>query len=657
MRMTHRLVLCASIAALTIAMPGVASADPDLLAPGTTGLTAPTGIARTPDGALWVADEVRGVCRVVAGDLVDSPYCGNAPHDENEDEENEPPEGGTDALVQADALAAAAPVDAAGAPVTPASVSGLAFDPRTNDFYVGDRSSSGGGVWRLHYADGAIDGVTEIVAVADRVETVALAPNGDLYYALKRAGQVLRVADPGGAPSAPELVATLGGGTDDTEIAVESMAVTEDALYIGGVGLSRLSLTDAGATPQPVAGFEGREITALAADAARGRLYVGDVAPQLGDVVEVVNVETGDHEPYERGFATVTTLGVDAAGAVLVADDPSLATQFTAWQARLWAIPVHETGWPQATITRSPAAASAATDVRFAYRSRDGASFECRLDGGAFEPCPGTGSGEQTYHGLPEGEHHFSVRAKDGLTGLHAGATFTLDRTAPKVTAIQPANEYLEGVSAPRIRFSVNEPGIAYTCSLDGGPFKPCYSGNPVEDLAPGVHVLRVVGTDAAGNASDPNAPIASVRITVLARWRPDLAPARNAAPAVAAAAVPGVAVAGASAASEPKPLLFPFTLRFKDAKGTTRLLRFGLDAPHGSAQLRVTVKDWRGRSVLTRVVTVRANARNRLDLTLTRAEQRRLRPGRYLVRAVLRTAHGAEGNAQTHWLRIKAGR
>ena len=147
---------------------------------------------------------------------------------------------------------------------------------------------------------------------------------------------------------------------------------------------------------------------------------------------------------------------------------------------------------------------------------------------------PGSGSGEQTYRGLPEGEHHFSVRAKDGLTGLHAGATFTLDRTAPKVTAIQPANEYLEGVSAPRIRFSANESGIAYTCSLDGGPFKPCYSGNPVEDLTPGVHVLRVVGTDAAGNASDPNAANASVRITVLARWRPDVAPARGAAPAAA---------------------------------------------------------------------------------------------------------------------------
>src|SRR3954467_13398307 len=160
MRMTHLLVLAAVLAAL--AVPSVASADATLLASGDTGLTAPTRIARTPDGAVWVADGVRGVCRVVGDQVVDSPYCGNAPHEENEGGENEPPEGEADGVFQADALAAAGPVDAAGAPVPPASVSGPAFDPRTSDFYVGDRSSSGGGVWRLHYAHGAIDGATEI---------------------------------------------------------------------------------------------------------------------------------------------------------------------------------------------------------------------------------------------------------------------------------------------------------------------------------------------------------------------------------------------------------------------------------------------------------------------------------------------------------------
>ncbi|MEA2380104.1 MAG: large repetitive protein [Solirubrobacteraceae bacterium] len=650
MRMTRALLLGALAAlATTIAVPGVASADPDALAPASTGLTAPTGIARTPDGAVWVADEVRGVCRVAAGALVDSPWCGNAPH--QEDEANEP--------VHAEAFAAAmAPVDAAGAPVAAASASGLSFDPQTDSFYVGDRSASGGGVWRLHYdrANGVIDGATEIAAVADRVEMVVLGPDADgttardVFFTTKRAGQIMRIAEPTGGLAQPELVAALGGATDAEEGGIEAMAATDDALYLAGAGLSRLDLSSPNATPQPVAGFEGRAISALAADPARGRLYAGTVAPQLGDVVEVLDVATGEHEPYEQGFATVTTLGVDGDGTVLVADDPSLASQFTAWHARLWQVPVQPTGRPQAAITSSPPAASPATDASLAYRSRDGASFECRLDDGAFAPCPGSGSGEQTYRDVPEGDHRVSIRAKDGLTGLYASVRFTLDRTAPKVTATQPANEYLEGLSAPRVRFSASESGIAYTCSLDGSAFKRCFSGNPVENLTPGVHVLRVVATDAAGNASDPGDPGAAVRIAVLARFSPDVATGDGMAPAPA----PAAAVAGTTAASAHKPLLLPFTLRFKDAAGTTRLLRFGLDAPHGSAQLRVTVRDWRGRTVLTRAVTVRPNARNRLDVTLTRAEQRRLRPGRYLVRAVLRTARGDEGNAQTHWLRIR---
>jgi hypothetical protein len=650
MRMTRGLLLCASITAL-LAMPGVASAEPILLAPGTADITAPTGIARTPDGAVWVADEVRGICRVAEGQLVESPWCGPGNHIEDETEEPEE----TEQPVAADPLAAPAPVDPAGTPVAPASVSGLAFDPQTDNFYVGDRASSGGGVWRLHYdrTSGVIDGVTEIVALADRIETVALGPRGDLYFATKRAGQILRVADPAGGAGTLELVATLGGGTDETdeiEFEVASMAVTDDAVYLGGVGVSRLSLTDPNPTPQPVAGFEGREITALAVDNARGRLYLGDVDPQLGDIVEVLDMASGDHEPYEHGFATVTTLGVDADGTVLVADDPSLATQFTAWQARIWGIPVQSTGRPEALITSSPAASSA-TEARFAYASRDGATFECRLDGGAFEPCAGTGSGEHTYRDLAEGKHVFSVRATEGgLTGLVASARFTIDRTAPKVIAIQPTTEYLEGISIPRIRFSANESGITYTCSVDGRPFTRCFSGNPIEGLTAGVHVLRIVGTDAAGNASAPNDPAATVRMIVHARWSPPVAtPAAAAIPAAGA-----VAVAGTTASSEHKPLLFPFTLRFKDAAGKLRQLRFGLDAPHGSAQVRVTVKDWRKRTVLTRVVTVRANARNRVDLSLTRAEQRRLRPGRYLVRAVLRTSRGLEGNAQTHWLRIR---
>jgi hypothetical protein len=139
------------------------------------------------------------------------------------------------------------------------------------------------------------------------------------------------------------------------------------------------------------------------------------------------------------------------------------------------------------------------------------------------------------------------------------------------------------------------------------------------------------------------------VRIVVHARYNP-----ADDNPTTTTPVTPGGGVAGTTAVPEHKPVLFPFTLRYKDAAGKTRSLRFGLDAPGASAQLRVTVKDWRKRTVLKRAVTVRPNAHNRVSLTLTRAEQRRLKPGRYLVRAVLRTSGGVEGNAQTHWLRVR---
>jgi hypothetical protein len=103
------------------------------------------------------------------------------------------------------------------------------------------------------------------------------------------------------------------------------------------------------------------------------------------------------------------------------------------------------------------------------------------------------------------------------------------------------------------------------------------------------------------------------------------------------------------------KPLLWPFTLRFRSSSAP---VRFGLRAAPEAVDVRVSVKNWLGRTVITRVVRVRPGSANRLSLTLTRSEQRRLKPGRYLVTAVLRTARGTKGNPQTHWMRVRpAGR
>jgi hypothetical protein len=638
---------CVALVLAALAVPYVAAAEPEPLVGADLGL-APTGIVETPDGGVWIADEALGVCRVTLEaqpQLVASPWCSQEPADgeDQKGEETEAPHPDN-----ADAPVAARKGQAATRPAAP---SGLAFDPETDNFYVGDRDSAGGGVWRLHLdrASGAIDRGTPIASISDRVQAVALGPAApagrDVFYATKREQTIMRIADPAATPKDPELVAGTGG--ED----VSAMIATDDALYLADGGVKRLSLTAGGApAPEPVAGFDGLTVSALALDPARGRLYAGTSDRDPEDVIAVLDLATGEHERYEQGFAEVTALTADSAGRVLAAAaDPSQADTALAGQARLWRVGLQPLGRPQATITRRPPAVSSATSAIFAYAAREGASFECRLDDAAFGPCPGSGSGLQTYADLREGAHRFSVRASDSLTGLSESVRFTLDRTPPKVTVIRPEEDYVEGGPAPRLRFSAYENAITYACSLDGGPFTPCSSGNQIENLAAGVHRLRVVGVDAAGNASDPDAEAASARINVLARKQaPSSGPVAPSGTAEAPAPAPGP---GESAApGERGPLLLPFTLRVQRSSARTQRLRFGVRAPAGAVRLRVWIKDARGRTLFSRTVAVRPG-RNDFDLILRRG----LKPGRYLVTAALRTARGTQGNAQTHGLRLRA--
>ncbi|MEA2269748.1 MAG: large repetitive protein [Solirubrobacteraceae bacterium] len=659
---------CLAVVIAAFAMPGAASADAEPLAGAGAGMSAPAGVVETPDGGLWVADDAWGVCRLAPAPeprLVESQWCQpeapegpEAPHLEPDDDDTLTPE---PILVEVPPAPGARPV----------SVSGLVFDARTDNFYVADRASSGGGIWRLHLdrSTGVIDRGELIAAAGTRVQAVTLGPattpgaEPDVFYITKRGGVVMRIADPATDPRYPRRIGVLG---DDLEVG--GMVATDDALYLADGRMTRVPFTAAGTgSAEVLPGFQDVSVSAVAVDPGRGRLYAGTSNLNGEDVVRVVDLVTGATEPYEVGFAGVTALGLDAGGRVLVVDDPGVADGTGAeGRGRLWRVGVQPLGRPQARITAGPPALSKASSVTLAYAARDGATFECRLDDGAFEACPGSASGQHTYAGLAEGEHRLSVRAKDSLTGLPASRSFRLDRTAPNVTVELVDTDVVEGGPAPRMRFTDYEVGVTYTCSVDGRPFSPCGWYEPVPNLAAGVHVLRVVAVDAAGNASDPDAPSASVTIRVGDRStgvpasgsRPVAAPSRFPAPSVSAVA-PVASSAPAAAAPAPrdavaerKPLLFPFTLRFRRAASAP--LRFGLRASPEAVDMRVSVKNWLGRTVVTRVVKVRPNAVNRLNLTLTRSEQRRLKPGRYLVTAVLRTARGTQGNPQTHWLRVR---
>src|SRR4051812_10021539 len=160
------------VGSLALAPVALASADP-IVSRG-AGLTAPTGVVETPDGARWVADELLGICRVDASGakaLLEDLYCSDTE---------------------------------AGAPhVGPISPAGLMFDAESSTFYAGDVQSNFGSVWRLHWnaATGTIDSATQLVSLADdRVTGVALAPgasgaSASVLYVTKRSAAVMEIKD------------------------------------------------------------------------------------------------------------------------------------------------------------------------------------------------------------------------------------------------------------------------------------------------------------------------------------------------------------------------------------------------------------------------------------------------------------------------------
>lgn len=66
-------------------------------------------------------------------------------------------------------------------------------------------------------------------------------------------------------------------------------------------------------------------------------------------------------------------------------------------------------------------------------------------------------------------------------------------------------------------KFGSDEQGSSFRCSLDGGKFKPCGSGMRFARRAPGLHKLRVVAVDPAGNV-DPTPAVGRFRFPPLQR-------------------------------------------------------------------------------------------------------------------------------------------
>jgi large repetitive protein len=173
---------------------------------------------------------------------------------------------------------------------------------------------------------------------------------------------------------------------------------------------------------------------------------------------------------------------------------------------RSWLI---DTVAPNTSIGSHPADPSAQTSASFAFTGSDDssqvASFQCKLDGGAFTAC----ASPKAYSNLANGSHTFSVRAVDHAGNIDASPdsfTWLVDTVPPRTTIdTSPANP--SNSASASFQFSGDDgsgSGLAgFQCALDSGAFSACPSPKSYSSLSDGPHTFKVRAVDHAGNV-DP---------------------------------------------------------------------------------------------------------------------------------------------------------
>jgi CSLREA domain-containing protein len=183
---------------------------------------------------------------------------------------------------------------------------------------------------------------------------------------------------------------------------------------------------------------------------------------------------------------------------------------------------------PKTTIV-GPASPSDSADATVSFTADDSqATFECSLNGAAFEEC----TSPAEYTNLADGENVVRVRATDPLGNVEPNPPAHAWTVAvPPETTIDSGPPALGNQTSASFEFSGTDNGPApaplnFECRLDAGEWAACsspqaYGTGPGEPpLADGEHVFQVRATDAAGNVGaeesygwtvDTVAPVVSI--------------------------------------------------------------------------------------------------------------------------------------------------
>jgi len=108
--------------------------------------------------------------------------------------------------------------------------------------------------------------------------------------------------------------------------------------------------------------------------------------------------------------------------------------------ASRYSTPLDDTTPPNTTIDSQPNATTSQTSASFYFSANETATFQCKLDSGAYASC----SSPKNYTGLSSGNHTFSVKAIDSASNEDATpATYSwtitaTDTTSPIISQVTP---------------------------------------------------------------------------------------------------------------------------------------------------------------------------------------------------------------------------
>lgn len=167
-----------------------------------------------------------------------------------------------------------------------------------------------------------------------------------------------------------------------------------------------------------------------------------------------------------------------------------------------------------AGAVQSSAAAASPAAEEGPGPAADGASFECRLDAGAWAAC----SSPATFTGLADGPHTIAVRSIDAAGNVDpdpALVSFAVDTIPPETTVDTAPSARIE-VNEALISFSSPQ-GSTFECRLDpqpASPWEPCNGSVTLAGLAEGWHTFEVRARDSFGRP-DPTPAVVTFFVDI----------------------------------------------------------------------------------------------------------------------------------------------